>query len=306
MVSAFLLLAVILFQINGNVFGSVKKISGAKIDLNNLTKSDLVKIPEKKSDFYEPNIYANSVILVDEKSSYELFAKNADQKVAIASTTKIMTALVVLEEYPDRLDEVVTITPQMINIEGSDIQLRSGEKITVESLLKGLLIMSGNDTAYSLAMHFGGKDAFVQRMNDKAQFLGLKETHYKDPAGLDDEGYSTARDLVTIAAYAMRNEKFREIVRTPETNVASVNGAVVHELKNSNRMIRQEEQLYYPLAIGIKTGFTFAAGHCLVSAAEKDDHRIIGVVLNTNENTLTASAKESKKLLEWGFSNWAW
>lgn len=299
------LFGIILFQVKGEALGSVKIISGAQTDLPNLENS-LNKPPHKTEDFQEPNILAQSVILMDEKSFYPLFQKNSDQKVAIASTTKIMTALVVLEEYTDKLNDVVTITYPMINIEGSDIQLRPGEKITVENLLKGLLIMSGNDTAYSLAAHFGGKDAFVQKMNNKAVFLGLKNTHYKDPAGLDDEGYSTARELAILAAYAMRNEKFREIVKTPETTIISTDGIVSHELKNSNRMMRQEEQFYYPFAIGIKTGFTFAAGHSLVSAAVKDGHEIIGIVLNTNESTLTASAKESRKLLDWGFNNWQW
>lgn len=297
---------IILFQLNGSVFGKSKMISGVKTTLPKLESGDLNKLPQKNQNYQEPNVYANSAILIDEKSFYELYAKNAEQKVPIASTTKIMTALIVLEEYPDQLNEVVTVTSQMINVEGSDIQLRSGEKMTVENLLKGLLIMSGNDTAYSLAAHFGGKDDFVKKMNAKAVFLGLKNTQYKDPAGLDDEGYSTASDLAIIAAYAMRNQQFREIVRTPNANITSADGRILHELKNSNRMMRVEEQFYFPSAIGVKTGFTPAAGHCLVSAAEKDGHRIIAVILNTNENTLTASAKESKKLLEWGFNNWTW
>lgn len=297
---------IILFQLNGSVFGSAKLISGAKTILPQLEDGDLNKLPQKNQNYQEPNVNAHSAILLDEKSFYELYAKGAEQKVPIASTTKIMTALVVLEEYPDKLNEVVTVTSQMINVDGSDIQLQSGEKITVENLLKGLLIMSGNDTAYSLAAYFGGKDDFVKLMNEKAVFLGLQNTQYKDSAGLDDEGYSTARDLAIVAAYAMRNQQFREIVRTPNVNITSADGEILHELKNSNRMLREEEQFYFPLAIGIKTGFTPAAGHCLVSAAEKDGHKIISVILNTNENTLTASAKESKKLLEWGFNNWTW
>lgn len=282
-----------------------KLVSGAKTTLPDFSYT-LSEPPAKKEDFKNPDIYAKSAILIDEKSFKILFSKEPDLKIPIASTTKMMTALVILEEYPDRINDVVTITGSMINVDGSDIQLRPGEKITVENLLKGLLIYSGNDAAYSLASFLGGKDSFVGKMNEKTRYLGLEDTYFKDPAGLDDDGFSTARDLAIIGVYALRNEKFAEIVRTPNITFASVDGIVTHELKNSNRMLRTEEQNYYPFAIGIKTGFTPAAGHCLVSAAEKDGHRLVAVILNTDADTLTASAQESKKLLEWGFNNWTW
>ncbi|MBM2820597.1 MAG: Serine-type D-Ala-D-Ala carboxypeptidase [Candidatus Berkelbacteria bacterium] len=269
-------------------------------------RNALVEPPEKASGFQDPQIYAKAIILMDVKSSYVMYSKNAIEKVPIASTTKIMTAIVVLEDHFDKLNDVVTISYPMIAVEGSDIKLQVGEQITVENLLKGLLIMSGNDTAYAIATYFGGKDKFVSHMNDKVKNLGLIDTQLKDPAGLDDTGYSTAHDLAILATYAMRNDKFREIVKMSETSISSVNGNIIHELKSSNRLIKSDEQLYYPLATGIKTGFTYEAGHCLVSAANKNDHEILSVILNTNENTILASAKESKKLLEWGFNNWTW
>lgn len=283
-----------------------RKIAGTNINLPTPDRNALVKPPKKTSDFTDPQIYAKSVILVDIPSSYEMYSQNPDEKIPIASTVKIMTALVVLENHSDRLNDIVTITYPMIAVEGSDIQLKIGEKISVNNLLKGLLIMSGNDTAYAITTYFGGKDNFVREMNDKARYLGLENTKYQDPSGLDDKGYSTARDLAHLASYALRNQTFRDIVKTPEAVIASTDGTIIHELKNSNRMLRQEEQFYYPYAIGIKTGFTNDAGHCLISAAEKDGHQILAVILNTNENSLVASAKESKKLLEWGFANWTW
>jgi len=298
-------LAVVAVHFNIVGADSIKKISGSKISVPHLDKNKLTKPPKETTD-RDPNINAKSAILIDVGSFKRLYAQNSDLKVPIASTTKIMTSLVVLENYHDRLGDVVTITPAMVNIEGSDIKLLPGEKITVENLLKGLLIMSGNDTACALALHFGGKEQFISRMNEKAIFLGLADTHFRDPAGLDDGGYSTANDLAVLGAYAMRNEKFAEIVKIPQLTISSVDGRIPHELKNSNRMMRVEEQLYYALAIGIKTGFTNEAGHCLISAAQKDGHQILSVILNTNANTLTASAKESKKLLEWGFANWTW
>lgn len=283
-----------------------QKIAGENLNLPEPVKEAIVRPPEKSSDVTDPQIYAKAAVLIDVESAYVMFAKNAEEKIPIASTTKIMTALVVLEDFADHLNDVVTITYPMIAVEGSDIQLRIGEKITVESLLKGLLIMSGNDTAFALATYFGGKEAFVNKMNEKAVFLGLKNIHYHDPAGLSEESSSTAQELAIVASYAMRNQQFAQMVRTAETTITSADGTIIHELKSSNRMLKPEEQYYYPNAIGIKTGFTNEAGHCLVSAAEKDGHMILGVILNTNENSVTASARESRKLLEWGFSNWTW
>lgn len=304
------LLLILIIVIGKNTITSKSKIgqfiSGEKSEIPKLDVENLPKPPQKKADVKEPIIYSKASILIDEASFQQLYAENPEVKVPIASTTKIMTALVVLEDYPNKMKDVVTITQEMISVEGSDIQLRSGEKMSVENLLNGLLIASGNDAAYSLSSYLGGKEQFVKKMNEKAVFIGLKNTMYKDPAGLDDEGYSTARDLGILSSYALHNETFAKIVKTPEITIISADGMLKHELKNSNRMMRQEEQFYYPYAIGTKTGFTLAAGHSLVSAAQKDGHKIVAVVLNTNESTLTASAKESRKLLDWGFTNWTW
>lgn len=264
------------------------------------------KIPIKKIGASEPIINAKAVYLIDIDSAYPLYAKNSNHQLPIASTTKIATAMVVLDSYGSHLSDVVTISRKMVNVEPSVINLRVGEKITVENLLNGLLIMSGNDSAYSLAEYFGGMDSFVKEMNAKVSQIGLINTRYFDPAGLDDNGYSTAKDLATLASYAYRNQKFSEIVSTPEKNIASQDGRIIHELTNSNRLIRASEIYFYPNSIGGKTGFTYAAGHVLVSAAQKDGHRILAVILNTNANTTDASARESKKMLEWGFENWVW
>ena len=290
--------AIITWPLNNKINQSIIKTA--------LGQATLTQIPAKNENANNPAVYAKAYYLIDVDSFYPMLAKNEEEKLAIASTTKIATAITVLENYEDRLQDVVTITPKMININGSDIQLRAGEKITVENLLHGLLIMSGNDTAYSLAEYFGGKEKFVQEMNEKVVQIGLKNTQYKCPAGLDDDGYSTAKDLATLGAYAMQNEKFASIVKIPEEVITSTDGQIQHELKASNRLIKPEEEFYYPYAYGVKTGFTYAAGHALVSIAQKDNHRLLGVILNTNESSITASAKESRKLLEWGFNNWQW
>lgn len=306
-ISSLALIAVIYYKQNqSDNLLSKKKVAGSTSSISLPDNTAVIRPPEKSSDVSAPNILAKSVLLLDLNSGYRMFEKNTQEKIPIASTTKIMTAIVVLENHSNNLEDEVAITYPMVAVEGSDIKLQVGEKISVNNLLKGLLIMSGNDTAYALAIHFGGKDKFVHEMNNKARYLGMKNTAYKDPAGLDDEGMSTAEDLAIAGTYAMRLEKFKEIVKTTNTIIASADGRIIHELKTSNHLLKNDDPYYYPNAYGIKTGFTYEAGHCLVSLATYNDHSILSVVLNTNEDTIFASAKESRKLLEWGFNNWTW
>lgn len=265
-----------------------------------------VKHPIRNEGANDPDILAEHVYLIDAETLYPFYAKGENEQVPIASLTKIATALTVLENHPANLSDVVEVSRRVTGITGDTIKLRYGEEITVENLLYGLLLMSGNDAAATLAEHFGGNDAFVAEMNNKVTKIGAKNTQFKDTCGLDDEGFSTAKDLALITAHAMNNPKFAEIVKTPTKTITSTNGRITHELKNSNRMLLSDEKYYYPNATGVKTGFTTPAGHVLVSSAEKDGHTIIGIILDTKRNTLTASAEESKKLLEWGFANWTW
>lgn len=281
--------------------GIVKSIKNNDSHLTNDTPK-LLQVPQKKAGANDPRILAKNYILMDVATAYPLVEKDAQMQVPIASTTKIMTAIITLENY--KLDDVVEISRNAATQIGSDINLRTGEKLSVRSLLYALLVQSGNDAAMALAENMqGGKDAFVQKMNDKAEYLGLKNTKFKDPAGLDDSGYSSAFDLAFITALAMRNSQFKEIVKTTEIAINSVDGKFSHPLETSNRLIKPDEPLYYSLAYGVKTGYTPGAGHCLVSYANKGDNEIVGVILNTAASTNDASAKESKKLLDWGFTN---
>jgi len=299
----FLLFLVLNFFIFKKDNPTLVRMERDSLKINEDTVSPIPSIIDKNN---YPSINARAAILVDLETGYVMFRKNENLKVAIASTTKIATAITVLEDYYGNLEDIVNVSSRAAIINGSDIKLEEGEKIKVKKLLYGLLINSGNDAAYALADHFGGKEKFVSEMNAKVEKIGLKNTHYLCPAGLDDDGFSTAYDLTILARYAMRDKIFREIVRIPEMNITSEDGNIVHELKNSNRLMLPEENNYYPQAIGIKTGFTYEAGHALVSAAEQDKHTLISVVLNTFEDNHVASAGESKKLLEWGFANWRW
>ncbi len=285
-------------QVNG-------KVLAANIDNDKYSfRNKLTSIPQKNENYYEPdNIWADSYILIDADSSQVLAKYDESNIVPIASTTKIMTAIVTIENY--NLDEVANISEEAAYQTPSVIGLIPQEKISIRNLLYGLLINSGNDAAYALAEHIGF-DNFIKKMNDKATYLGLKDTHFKDPAGLDDDGRSSARDLAFLTAYALNFDLFKEIIKTTDKTVASIDESYTHQLKNSNRLIQPEELLYFAPAIGVKTGYTPDAGHCLVSAAEKDGHTLIAVILKTTEETNDASAKESKKLLEWGFENYAW
>lgn len=265
---------------------------------------DKIKLPPlKKENYIEPAIWAKNYILIDIDIFYPLAEKNCDAKVPIASTTKIMTAIIVLENY--KLDDVVTVSNKAASQIGDAIYLITDEKLTVKSLLYALLVQSGNDAAMALAEHMG-YEKFMEKMNEKAKYLGLNDTFFKDPSGLDDSAFSTAKDLAIVTSYAMRSETFRKSVSTIEITISSIEQKYANKLKNSNRLLVPDELLFYQNAIGVKTGYTPDAGHCLVAAAEKNNHTLVSVVLNTNENSKDASARESKKLLEWGFDNFKW
>lgn len=215
------------------------------------------------------DLSAGSAILIDAESGEALYEKNPDERRLIASTTKIMTALVAIENC--ELDEKVVVTEDCERVGGSSMYLRAGDDVTVRELLYGLLLMSGNDAGLALAHHCGKGDVetFVMTMNMYAQDLGLADTSFENPHGLDGEhNYSTARDLATLAAHAMRNETFYEIVSTKEITIA---GRFMH---NHNKLLWRLDGV-----CGVKTGFTKAAGRCLVSCAEREGRRFIAVIL---------------------------
>lgn len=288
-------------------FSEKGKVKSAQVDLTsnipNFDTNSIFLLPKKIEKFHSTNILARNYILLDVDTNYPLVQKDAHAQVPIASTTKITTAIVILENY--NLNDVITISSNAASQIGSETMLKKGEKMTVESLLFALLVQSGNDAAMALAEHYPtGLNGFVEAMNAKVQYLGLKDTKFKDPAGLDDEGKSSAYDLAIVASYALKNPIFSKTVKTSQITIYSIDGKISHQLNSSNRLIKSDEPLYHPLALGIKTGFTPLAGHCLVSAAEKNGKILVGVILNTHETTNDASAKETKKLLEWGFDNY--
>ena len=233
-------------------------------------------------------VSAKSAILLDTASGRALYEKDADRQSLIASTTKIMTALVVCEQV-NVLDRV-RIPEQAVGIEGSSMYLKAGEVLTVQELLYGLMLHSGNDAAVALAIYCGGTvEGFAELMNDKAHRLGLENTHFVNPNGLDAPGhYSTARDMAVLAAYAMENPIFAKTVSTKTVKVG-------------NRVLRNHNKLLWLVegADGVKTGFTKAAGRILVSSCTRQGRRLVAVTMNDGNDW-----KDHQNLLETGFSNY--
>lgn len=277
------------------------------VEAQNINNSlpDILPLPRILDNAPKAVAYAEDYVLIDSGSGMVLAGHNQNARVPIASTTKIMAAIIALENY--KLDDVATISAASTNQVPSVAYLRTGEEITIENLLNCMLISSGNDAAYAVAEHMNkpgeaGIKTFVDKMNEKAKELGLSNTHYEDPAGLNTEGYSTAYDLYLVTKYALRNPVFREIVDRSLWTAKNVDSTIYHSLKQSNRLVTDN----YPGAIGVKTGFTDEAGHCIVGAATRNNHTLIAVVLKTSYATPSASADEAKKLLDWGFTNTTW
>lgn len=213
-------------------------------------------------------VSAQSAIVLDALTGEALFEQNADEILPMASTTKIMTTLVALESGD--LDRVYTVKKEYTLVEGSSMYLKEGEKISLRDTLYGLMLMSGNDAALAVAGECGGQEAFVEAMNEKALELGLANTHFDNPNGLDSENHhTTARELAKLTAYAMENADFRQIVGTAAYTMEG------RTMVNHNKLLR-----LYPDAVGVKTGFTKRSGRCLVSAAERGGRRLIAVTLN--------------------------
>lgn len=233
-------------------------------------------------------ISAQKAIVLDCVTGRVLYEKDADSQSLIASTTKMMTALVVCEQC-NVLDRV-RIPKEAVGIEGSSMYLREGEILTIQELLYGLMLHSGNDAAVALAIYCGGTvEGFAELMNDKARELDLNDTHFVNPNGLDSPGhYSTARDLAALAAYAMENPIFRQTVSTKSVTVGE------RYLRNHNKLLWQVEG-----ADGVKTGYTRAAGRILVSSAQRDGRRLVCVTINA-----PADWQDHAQLLEDGFNSY--
>ena len=261
-----------------------------KIDIDSLQKEVL----ETSANTEEIEINSRIALIYDRASGKAIYSKNGDKETPMASTTKIMTAIVVLENANPK--DVVTINSKAAGIGGSRLGLKKNDKITVNDLLYGLLLRSGNDAAVALATHVGGSiEGFADMMNKKAQEMGLKNSHFIVPHGLDNDGhYTTAYELAKMADYALKIDKFKEIVSTRIATIY-ING-YARKINNTNQLLGSINGVY-----GVKTGFTNGAGRCLVSACKRGELDIITVIIGANTTQIRTA--DTIKLIEYANKN---
>lgn len=224
-------------------------------------------------------VSAQSAVLIDAASGRVLYSYNAEEKRGMASTTKIMTAITAIENGD--LNSIATVSPNAYGVEGSSMYLVRGEKLSLENLLYGLMLVSGNDAATAVAEHISGSvDAFAALMNKKAAEIGAYNSNFTNPHGLSDKNhYTTAHDLAKITAYALKNPAFAEIVATKTKSIPWQDHDYNRRLVNHNKFLSM-----YDGCIGVKTGFTKATGRCLVTAVERDGMRLVCVTLNAPDD----------------------
>ncbi|KKP78038.1 MAG: hypothetical protein A2271_00070 [Candidatus Moranbacteria bacterium RIFOXYA12_FULL_35_19] len=268
----------------------------------------------RKKDYADMKIWAGSSVVIDVDSGIILHYENGRKQTQIASLTKIMTAVLVVENIQN-LEESVTITATALNVDGTTVgcptsvfcnsnRMFVGEKITVRNLLKAMLLDSANDAATALAIHIAKTpENFVKMMNEKAKSLGLKDTNFCTPSGLEIDGkesqcYSSSYDIARIAVYSLQYDLIWDIMRIEEEQIYSADGRYMHQLKNTDMLLRE-----MPSCLGGKTGFTPLAGKSLLTVAidPSGKHKIVSVILN-DENRW----EDMKKMVEWTFDNYEW
>ena len=250
--------------------------------------------PSASAAGYPERISAESAALISFDTGTVLYEKNAREKRSMASTTKIMTALLALEEAEQNGDSTVHVTEEMVRVEGSSMGLQAGDELTLFNLCAGMMLASGNDAANTVALTLADtQENFAQLMNLRAQELSLRDTHFVTPSGLDDEAhYSTAYDMAQLARAALKNESFLKIVSSSTMQVEFLQPEKRVSYTNHNKLLR-----LYDGCIGVKTGFTKKSGRCLVSAARRDGVTLIAVTLNAPDDW-----NDHIALLDYGFS----
>lgn len=246
-----------------------------------------------------PVIKGEAAVLLDANTGQILYGKNIHERLAMASTTKIMTGLVALEKDGGNINAMVTASKRAVSQEGTSTYLTEGEQLSLHDMLHAMLMCSANDAAVAIAEHTGGSvERFVAMMNTRARELGAKDTHFVNPNGLPADGhYTSAYDLAIIARQAMQIPEFRQIVKTKYLDVPEIDSAKYNRiLINHNRFLWQ-----YPGADGIKTGYTVAARQCIVASATRDGHQLIAVVLKTEGKNIWS---DTRTLMDYGFANY--
>ena len=286
--SFFIILLCSIFLLSHNIYADDEL---EEIDLQEM--SEVLEVSSQTSDILDIN--SRAAVIYDRTSGKVIWGKNENDKRKMASTTKIMTAIIVLENV--KMDETVTVSQKAAGTGGSRLGLKTGDKISVNDLLYGLLLVSGNDAAVCLAEYVGGSvEGFADKMNEKAEELNLKNTHFVTPHGLDqEEHFTTALELAKLANYALQNKTFSNIVATRNYTV-NIN-RIPKQLNNTNELLGN---LYG--VNGVKTGFTNGANRCLVTSVKRDEMNIITVVLGAD--TKKFRTQDSVKLIEYAYKNY--
>jgi D-alanyl-D-alanine carboxypeptidase (penicillin-binding protein 5/6) len=276
----------------------------AQVEIKPITQIE--PLPNINHDFYYPSaknnpltpplISAKAAFVYDPESGSILYEKNSEQTFPQASLTKLMTAIVAMESYS--LNEIVMITHGEEKTGGNVMNLEAGESITVENLLKGLLIYSANDAAVALANHHPqGLEAFMNRMNEKARELHLQSTAFRNPAGFDEERhYSSAYDLAILSKEAMSYPELFTVMQTAQATVTSTDGQIVHSLETTNQLLNVLDGV-----IAGKTGSTLLAGECLVTEVRRNNHSVITVVLGSKDRF-----GDTQQLVDWVYNEFDW
>lgn len=285
---SFILISTTAISINSNLVNEFASILGDSV------AKEYSDLPVLKDGVGYPVVSAQSVMAIDLDSGVTLYEKDPNKALLPASTTKIITALVALDTYD--INSILKVGK--VVVEGQKMGLVQGEEIRFIDLLNGLLIYSANDAAEVLAQnHPAGRSVFIGLMNKKVKDLGLTNSHFTNPVGLDDGAqYSTTRDLAIVAKYAMKNPVFAEIVGTKEKTVKSIDGRFSHRLVNINKLLDE-----VPGVLGVKTGWTENARENLVTYVDRNNKKIIVVVLGSSDRF-----GETKELIEWIYKNYSW
>lgn len=252
--------------------------------------------PKKISNEPPPVTSAEAIVLLDLESGVPLYEVNPDERLYPASITKLMTALVALDYYqPDQVLSVKRLAPVE---DEADMGLEVGDQVSFRGLLYGLLVPSGADAAYTIADNYpGGIENFIYAMNKKAVDLNMKNTHFSNPSGFDDPGlYTTAKDLSFLTAQALKNDLINKIIATYGITLGDAKGVKTYYLKNINKFLG-----YLYGADGVKTGFTDLAGECLISSVSRNGHRVVAVVLKSQDRFA-----DSARLIEWVYRSYQW
>ena len=291
----------LVFSLIGNAGIAVAKpisgiFNGSESKSNNqpISESSYVPQPKAKPDFKKFNTMASQALIYDTDSGVKLLEKDIDTPKPIASLTKLMTALIIMEDH--KPSEIVTVGKlPILGLEDQKMGLVEGEEIEVGELLKALLIYSANDAANALAIYDSESiENFSIKMNDKATQWGLTKTKFEDPSGLSPNNTSSANDLLKIATILSVNDTFKNITSTAYTKVSNLSGKS-YDITTTNKILGLGG------VVGMKTGFTLEAGQCLITAAQRNGRRIITIVLNSPDRF-----QESKNMVEWSFKNYIW